>query len=70
MCCRAPLLAWNQPGQVQKSVIVIFIIFSGDVVFLPLTPLPRTQMMVAMMEMAVAVRAGGAMLVIYCMMDT
>ena len=33
MCCRAPLIAWNQPGQVQKSVIVIFINFSGDVVF-------------------------------------
>ena len=27
-------------------------------------------MMVAMMEMAVAVRAGGARLVMYCMMDT
>ena len=35
-----------------------------------LTPLPRTQMMVAMMEMAVAVSAGGAKLVMYCMIDT
>ena len=72
MCCRAPLIVWNQPGQVQKSVIIIFISFYNfwRRSILPLTPLPRTQMMVAMMEMAVAVRAGGAMLVIYCMMDT
>ena len=37
---------------------------------LVLTDLPSTQMMVAMMEMAVAVRAGGARLVMYCMIDT
>ena len=37
---------------------------------LVLTDLPITQRMVAMMEIAVAVRAGGAKLVMYCMIDT
>ena len=35
-----------------------------------LTPFPTTQMIVAMMEMAVAVRAGGAKLVMYCIIET